>query len=52
MRVSAFLFLHRIQTGESDRRSAEQDLKRIWEPDGVWREFMNAELAKMGQMPL
>ena len=35
MRVSAFIFLHRLSQGV-DRVAAEKDLKRIWQPDGVW----------------
>jgi protein tyrosine phosphatase (PTP) superfamily phosphohydrolase (DUF442 family) len=51
MRVSAFLFLHRVRRGTS-RAEAEQDLKRIWHPDGVWREFINQQLASAKQPPL
>ena len=51
MRVSAFVFLHRSRHGV-DRAAAERDLKTIWEPDGVWREFMNQRLAELGQPPL
>ena len=50
-RVSAFVFLHRLGHGTS-RAIAERDLKKIWEPDGVWREYVNAHLAKMKQPPL
>ena len=52
MRVSAFLFLHRLQAGNVERTQAERDLKRIWEPDGVWRELINARLAEWGQPAL
>ena len=51
MRVSAFIFLHRLRHGV-DRVTAENDLKKIWQPDGVWREFMNQRLAVFGQAPL
>ena len=51
MRVSAFLFLHRLRHG-ADRTTAENDLKKIWQPDGVWREFVDARLAGLGQAPL
>lgn len=51
MRVSAFVFLHRLSHG-TERETAERDLKRIWEPDGVWREFVNARLKELGQPPL
>ena len=51
MRVSAFVFLHRLSHG-TDRTTAESDLKRIWQPDGVWREFVNQQLGVMEQPPL
>ena len=51
MRVSAFVFLHRLNHG-ADRTSAESDLKKIWQPDGVWREFMNQRLGEIKQPPL
>ena len=50
-RVSAFVFLHRLGHGTS-RVIAESDLRKIWEPDGVWREYINVRLAKMNQSPL
>jgi protein tyrosine phosphatase (PTP) superfamily phosphohydrolase (DUF442 family) len=51
MRVSAFVFLHRLSHGE-DRAEAESDLKKIWDPDGVWREFLNQKLCEMKQQSL
>ncbi len=51
MRVSAFVFLHRL-SHRVDRATAESDLTRIWQPDGVWREFVNERLAGLGQAPL
>jgi uncharacterized protein (TIGR01244 family) len=51
MRVSAFVFLHRLRHGV-DRVAAENDLKKIWHPDGVWREFLNQRLAEMKQHSL
>lgn len=50
-RVSAFVFLHRLNQG-TDRATAEGDLRKIWEPDGVWREFVNQRLAAMKQSQL
>ena len=50
-RVSAFVFLHRLRHG-TDRVTAESNLKAIWRPDGVWREFVNRRLAEMKQPPL
>jgi hypothetical protein len=52
MRVSAFVFLHRLKQGRVNRAEAERDLKKIWEPDGVWRAFINERLAEQGQPPL
>ena len=46
LRVSAFMFVHRLQHDEVSRDEAERDLRRIWEPDEVWREFINVCLAK------
>ena len=51
MRVSAFVFLHRMRHG-ADRATAESHLKKIWQPDGVWREFVNQGLTELGQPPL
>jgi len=51
MRVSAFVFLHRLRQG-ADRARAESDLQRIRQPDGVWQEFMNQRLAEMKLPPL
>jgi protein tyrosine phosphatase (PTP) superfamily phosphohydrolase (DUF442 family) len=51
MRVSAFVFLHRLKHG-TNRATAESDLKKIWQPDGVWREFVNQQLGELKQPPL
>jgi len=51
MRVSAFVFLHRLRHGE-DRGAVESDLTKIWKPDGVWREFVNGRLEEMKLPPL
>lgn len=45
MRVSAFLFLYRVLRLGMDEADAEDDLERIWVPEGVWREFVNEALA-------
>ena len=52
MRVSAFVFLHRLRHGSVSRAEAEQDLRKIWEPDDVWREFINRALTESKQPPL
>lgn len=49
MRVSAFVFLHRLRTKSASRADAERDLRRIWEPEDAWRDLVNAQLVKMGQ---
>ena len=51
MRVSAFVFLHRLSHG-TDRGAAENDLTKIWQPDGVWRGFVNERLKELGEAPL
>ena len=51
MRVSAFVFLHRLLHG-TERATAERDLTRIWKPDGAWREFVNQRLAELKQPQL
>jgi protein tyrosine phosphatase (PTP) superfamily phosphohydrolase (DUF442 family) len=52
MRVSAFIFLHRLRQGRVGRAEAERDLRKIWEPDEVWRGFINRTLAEWKQPPL
>jgi protein tyrosine phosphatase (PTP) superfamily phosphohydrolase (DUF442 family) len=52
MRVSAFVFLYRLRRGSVDRAEAERDLRRIWEPDDVWRGFINRALTEWKQPPL
>ena len=52
MRVSAFVFLYRVLRGGKSRTESEHDLKRIWDPDGTWRKFINDHLAAAGQPPL
>ncbi len=52
MRVSAFIFLHRLKTNTVPRNEAERDLLKIWNPDGIWRDFVNQHLVRFGQAPL
>lgn len=52
MRVSAFVFLHRALRDSGGRAETEHDLKRIWNPAGVWREFIDRQLSAAGQPPL
>lgn len=52
MRVSAFVFLDRMRTRSVPRAQAEADLFAVWNPDGTWRNFINAQLARWGIDPL
>jgi protein tyrosine phosphatase (PTP) superfamily phosphohydrolase (DUF442 family) len=45
MRVSAFMFLYRVRSGLATRKVAEKDLARIWDPDPVWKEFIDSVLS-------
>lgn len=40
MRVSAFLYRWRREQGVSEAQ-ARADLERLWEPKGVWRDFIS-----------
>jgi protein tyrosine phosphatase (PTP) superfamily phosphohydrolase (DUF442 family) len=42
MRVSAFMYLYRVRKDPSCAVAALKDMQRIWEPDGAWREFIDA----------
>jgi hypothetical protein len=44
MRVSAFVFLHRVLHEQVLRTEAEQDLHAIWTPDAVWSRFIETQL--------
>ena len=43
-RVSAFMFLYRLHRKIVSRAPAEADLKKVWEPDEIWRRFINENL--------
>lgn len=45
MRVSAFVYLYRILEEQAPVPSAAADLHRIWEPDTIWRNFIQSTLA-------
>jgi protein tyrosine phosphatase (PTP) superfamily phosphohydrolase (DUF442 family) len=44
MRVSAFLFLHRVLHQNVPIPEAERDLHAIWQPDEVWTNFIQTQL--------
>jgi protein tyrosine phosphatase (PTP) superfamily phosphohydrolase (DUF442 family) len=52
MRVSAFMALYRIIELGWEPEKAYQDLRRIWTPDGLWKDFMNQALARAGKDPV
>jgi protein tyrosine phosphatase (PTP) superfamily phosphohydrolase (DUF442 family) len=48
MRVSSFIFLYRVLICQSDPEKCLVDLLTIWEPNDVWRRFMDNMLVEMG----
>jgi protein tyrosine phosphatase (PTP) superfamily phosphohydrolase (DUF442 family) len=44
MRVSAFMFLHRVLHEGVPKDEAEGDLLAIWRPDAVWSRFIEDQL--------
>ncbi|MDR3416365.1 MAG: NUDIX domain-containing protein [Nevskia sp.] len=45
-RVSAFVFLYRVLRQGVPREVAERDLLAVWQPDELWRAFIDARLAQ------
>lgn len=43
MRVSAFMYLYRVRKDPQCEAEALEDMQRIWQPDGVWRDFIEAQ---------
>lgn len=41
MRVSAFTYRYRREILAEDETQAKSDLQKIWEPIGVWKEFIH-----------
>lgn len=48
MRASAFVFLYRVLHEAVDIGEAAAVMHAIWTPEGVWREFIAAQLAAGG----
>lgn len=46
MRVSAFLYRYRRDVLFVDEEEAADDLHRLWEPSGVWADFIRPEHAR------
>jgi protein tyrosine phosphatase (PTP) superfamily phosphohydrolase (DUF442 family) len=49
MRVAVFMFLYRVCREGVPIHLAQADLRRIWQPDGVWRDLMSDVLGDVGQ---
>lgn len=45
MRVSVFLFLYRVLKLGVAEETAREDLLAIWQPEGVWAQFIDDNLA-------
>ncbi|MBC8103114.1 MAG: protein tyrosine phosphatase family protein [Cytophagales bacterium] len=43
-RVSVFVFLYRVLCLGTDETDAEDDLERVWVPEGAWRAFLSDSL--------
>ncbi|MDC0948185.1 hypothetical protein OAS86_02415 [Gammaproteobacteria bacterium] len=41
MRVSAFIYKYRLEVLKESRDQARPDLEKIWEPFGVWKNFVS-----------
>ncbi|MAT45771.1 MAG: phosphatase [Anaerolineaceae bacterium] len=45
MRVSAFIFLYRVNILKETEEIARQDMLKIWQPDEIWQKFINDNLS-------
>ena len=43
MRVSAFMYLYRVGKDPGCEARAIADMQQIWRPDGVWKDFIEAQ---------
>ena len=41
MRVSCFIYFYRTSILKDDKEQAEIDLNKIWQPFGVWKDFIS-----------
>jgi protein tyrosine phosphatase (PTP) superfamily phosphohydrolase (DUF442 family) len=48
MRVSAFVFLHRVLHRQVPISDARADLFAIWQPDEIWSQFIHEQLEAKG----
>lgn len=49
-RVSAFMALYRMTVLGWSRQEAMRDLRESWEPNAIWREFIDAQLLRLGRV--
>ena len=42
MRVSAFIYLYRVLRLGANPQQAYEDMTQIWEPEGVWADFIQS----------
>lgn len=42
MRVSAFVYIYRVRKDPGSQAAALKDMEQIWQPEGVWREFIDS----------
>ncbi len=47
-RVSAFVYLYRMSRLGVDPAEAKKDLDKLWEPKGVWRDFVDQAASRLG----
>ncbi len=46
MRVSVFLYLYRVLKLGVSEETAREDLLAVWQPEGVWQDFIDENLNK------
>lgn len=44
MRVSAFMYVYRVKKDPNCAAQASSDMRKIWQPDGVWHDFIEAQV--------
>ena len=47
-RVSAFVYLYRMSRLGVDPAEAKRDLDKLWEPKGVWKDFVEEAIDRLG----
>lgn len=48
MRASSMVFLYRAIVGKENPQAAFADVEKVWVPDGIWKTFMQEQLARHG----